>query len=785
VSPYSEILMPLEEFRRIEADGKQRLEQQRKQDAADTFAAFERAVLEGRFDQAAAAREKLRPEDLADISQALCARLDERLRNGLEMNRLGAAFEAADEAHDLFKARSLARDLEIVVAHAEKERWRRLQRSMSDRIRESWKVWCLEGAPAAGAHTLEMEQSVWKEAPRHWLSPDEKTLLWGWSRGRWLFFQEVEIKTSRVLRTAVIRSELTMNDYTESMFDGRDVSLWDTGGAAVFVDTRTWDILGKSDFSSLCNRRGIVENAYLFPTRDTLWIVVSRHQTSHTLKTVVVDLRDGTPMRELGDLGWDARLLPMSPPQIATLKNERECGLFSTKGIPIKRFGITGTGGLYEVALHPDGERLVLLATGPDEDGDGALLVLTSDLEGNAGPPYYIEGSCFEMMHQLATSREGGGHVFVLYMNEGAEYRLLGLEVIEDGFAPLFDVQVPKSACFVRDFEGNHTAVLTRTPEGPAFVTLGREAPDVSGWIEDPVFTTLERSPLSCEWPAPDAKAAAMAQFARIQRMGRKERAKDLKAFVANNADSPEQLVVMAHAVRQLPYDVKNKEFEYYLKVVKDIEEISSEIQLIRATQSIWQARWAEAEKHLDACDTQSLSPVSQAHFHHVFGLARYHANDIEGARQSFEALLQCEHQCMPPENLLRIVVGLEDVGELGDPDVGVAMRIRDNIRRADVALGEGRWDQAIEILDAAFTSRHRERQSLARLCHAFLQKTDLDESATFQKIHALATFVQERGENRLERTIHLGASQWDGARIEKLLDEANAWLEAWAPPKT
>jgi hypothetical protein len=101
------------------------------------------------------------------------------------------------------------------------------------------------------------------------------------------------------------------------------------------------------------------------------------------------------------------------------------------------------------------------------------------------------------------------------------------------------------------------------------------------------------------------------------------------------------------------------------------------------------------------------------------------------------------------------------------------------------VALGEGRWNRAIEILDAAFTSRHREGQSLARLCHAFLQKTDLDEPATFQKIHALATFVQECGENEHHRMLRLGASQWDEARIERLLGEANAWLEAWTPQKT
>jgi tetratricopeptide (TPR) repeat protein len=789
IRPFGEILRPLAAHQKVvdaEAD-RQALSKQR--EARDAFEAFRRAFLDGRYTEAEVLGNDVRTEDLGEAEKSVFADLASRLTEVLTSAALESALADAEDRGDLFQARSLARELRDATKGDARATYEQKQRRLDEQIQRAWRVWRLDGAEAAETRATAFERVPRGKEQYYWLSPDGDAAAQGWARGRWLFYQVVDINTGRLRRALLARGERPMKFTADSLYDGRVLSINDAKGVAVRFDTHTGEVADRLDFRALLDQRRIGERALLLPGGDHLFLNTSDKETRR-MTTKVLDLKTMRLEKDLGDQGWSATLLPLETMSVGTLKEERECLIFSGRGFLQARFHLSGAAGLYGVQLHPDGERLVLLATyrNDDEDKEGTVYVVAADRRGNQGTPYRIDGCYFEFVHQVVTTRDPGGLVFVEWADQERQIHLLGLEALDDGFGFLFDVPVPRAAVLIQDVEGRHAVAIAETSEGAVYRALGRDAPNIGADAETVYgLPSPDMTHLLCAWPDGEKNAAALAMFGMIKELSSTEVLAELEDHVRRHAEDPDGLLTMAHALGKLRSDGGEVLRVEYISMLADQKSLQSDLQLVHAVALLDRDDWNGAASCLELCDPADLLPENLAHYYHLRGAVAYHTNDIDEARRCFEELLRSTDPCTNGADLLAMVGGAS-VDETPGSDAGAraVAEIHEAIRAADCAMAAGDIAAARRALDTPVVWHHNERQSLTRLCFAFLRSPALTKGETFRMVFLMANLVSigEEEHGLFSKNLHLGGSQWDDDRIKEVMDEAAAWLESWTPPR-
>ena len=783
VAPFSFFLESLQEYSHIVDAERKRAKLEHRRAIDEAFSAFEAAVEKQQFEQALIHQEKLKHEEMSDERRMRFEQLSGLLQRRMAQTRLSEELDTACRTGDFLKARRLVEALGGDTQTTEPGRWQSKQLEVESHIQRKWKLWRLTGRAAQETGVMSLDDHSGGEQPRSWISPDGDTAVECWARGRWIFCREVDLETSRSIATALARTEQPMTRFAASSYDGEVVSLVDTE-AVVEFDVVPWRVRSRTDIRRWNMRGETVEEVFARPRSDRLWLFHSKKDAGLREGVRVINRKTARDVKELGEQGWDVTYLPLTPPRMATFKEEWECCLWDERGSQDTKFSVRGMAGLYAVQVHPDGEQLVFLANSYDDREWGTLTLQATDLGGHPGASYRIPDSNFERIHEVATSTELG-LVFVLCAMEGIRQRLLAFRATNGAFELLYELEVPVSVHLVRDIQSRHVLALATTDEGAVFVRLDSDAPAVSRWRESTHRIHLaEDRFLGCHWPSGVSNASALALFARLRPMSEETLIKEIERHAHDNESDHEELLAMAHAISKLIGEERERLLEKYIAMIDDPSPIAAELQLLRASEHLWEHGWQNIESHLRACDERALDPASLAHFYHLSGLDRYFRNDLPGARLYFERLAKCEESCTDANTLLSLTRGSAADGCERPKIEPCDSKLRRLIGQADQALTLGDTEAALLTLDTPFIWNQEELQSLARLCDLLLEREHLDDASTYRKVYLLANFVYQMEADRgvFRRDISIGENQWDADRLEATATRAKEWLDGFSP---
>ena len=781
VRPYRQLLHSLGRYEAIDEAYVAVEARRRKQRSIEALNAFERAVVENRHSDIESLRGRISLKDLDDTDSARYADIEETLTQARRENLIKNALDDATSRNDLFSMRYLLGRLATTAKPKEAAELRERQRDLSVEIQKKWRVSMLDGKDAAGVDLGALKRIQSAHIERIWLSPDGETVGLAWGVGRWIFGQVTDVETGRPRQVLAGRSDVRFTSSADTTFDGRIMTLCDGGGALIRFDVETGDVVDRFDYRALVSGPDLGEFGLFIPDKDLLFAHTC-HQKTAKLGMKVIALREMEMERDLGEQGWSSRILPLKNPLIATLKEDRICCLYNKRAYPQTRFRLDDAAGLYQVAVHPDGERLVFCATlkaDHDSEREGTLYLVSTDLNGAPGPFFRIDGSDFESVCDLGVSKVHN-LVFVRWEKDDRQIHLTAFAAKDDGFEKQFDVIIPRSVALLQDPSAHRAALMGRTPAGGAIEILGPTPPKVTDWKADlDGIASIDRRFLNCAWPDDGMREASQGIWSWMQGLRPKEHQKRLSDYMNSRGDDVPGILAIGHASCLTIRTSYREALEPFTQSLRDKPNMTSELNLMRAHYYSRQSDLTDISPYLEQIAPERLAPENRAHYYHLMGVAAYHNNDLNEARRCFSEMAAQDKTCTDA-NLLLAIVGPPDTSVEGLPEKyrNSAALIR-LIEKADEAIAEKRWKDGARYLDTELVWRAEEQQSQARLCYLLMRIPEQSAVEAFRTKALLATFIDSEARyNRIFRTVlMLGAAHWDVDRIQSVVKDAEEWL--------
>ncbi|MFK5953631.1 MAG: hypothetical protein QM498_11280, partial [Desulfobacterium sp.] len=314
----------------------------------------------------------LRPELLDTQERQLLDGLSIRLVKHEQIQTLEQTHAIARERQDYFQAREAAQKLSLLVetdqAEILVEVWRKKIEEETQLIHKNWAVvQCKEPKLTGSIWTTGLHRYNDIQASSA-LMPDGRHVVLVSNLGSRIFIRLFDCTTQRFDRAVMVTPPLPM-EFPTLCLEGE--TLWIGGGAAgLFSMTLApLDILSWKDCTSFVEKEHVLEDVWLFPRHNNVWLHLRPMGLNHRETSRVINLElhrevrrvsvDGVPwpMNQGGDLQMGDSPLGTDTINIYSGSGHRENSFVKT--IP---------GYVEKSVIHPDGHRRIFLIY--DEAGE-------------------------------------------------------------------------------------------------------------------------------------------------------------------------------------------------------------------------------------------------------------------------------------------------------------------------------------------------------------------------------------------------------------------------------
>lgn len=723
------------------------------------------------------------------------------LKNQAHIQDLERAYTASINRQNHFTARETAQTLARLMPNGQNKIWLKKADEQTVSIKKSMSLVQIKSSKF---ESIGLEPSFWKAGIAWWnecngfaaIMADGHRIVLVSCLNCWLFVRIFDSKTQMFDQAIMMRPPAKMDIPTLRLDEDK---IWICGGngGVLSITLDPLDILFWKDCSIFVKKDHVLEDIWLFPRQNNIWLHCRSLKLSQREAALVVNLEqqrevrtvwiDGVPwmVNQRGEYYLCDSALDSDVIKIYSGSGRQET-LF-TKKIP---------GAVEGGAMHPDGIHLVFLVyddqamdpfaeveEGLDET-DSCLYMEVVPIDSGHPITRKIQGSRGELANGIATSMETG-LVFVHYYNNiNGEYLpcLSAFKPNQNGFEELYMVRVPKDFIFATDHASNKVAGVASGKNGIQSVLLDQKKPEFD--LSDSTPKVKKDIPLleqyfPCKMPTGKQYDEFIDYRLRVQ-------------------------ISTIKDVRQIFYDMKQKDhcdpddvFAFHAALIDDQIhfDLSTEIEqwayetfpdhprtlMIKADHALKNQDWPRIVHLLKEVKIQGIDDGTAGHICHFLGLGLFFMGEIKEAIKVWRRGKSLKESICMLDQLISYgrVAAMSDKQREKAKKKGTYSKILHLIEILDTCLELGHWEDAV----AGATHYDIESicyiQILARLTEAFMhQKTMVGKKEWFKKVIILDMFCREVKGPLISRLILPPyIITWPEKRINELADRAAAWL--------
>lgn len=736
-----------------------------------------------RLEEQANATLKARAQEAASAAEA--ARLEaERIQR--EARRAQEKVERADRAHRLAsKGNPLAAQHEGSLVRrqaeddAERARWDELLAEWGRAAALQWAWEEVQGAAADGDLSEVRALMPLGLMSNHCLMTGGRSWVVVASFGEHLFAVEVALDTRRIVRRVRLRLPAPIL-VSKVLF--RDDSLWllGSGGELVEIGWAGREVRRAFSLARLTGVDAFTVGDFLLPCGTTLvWVI---NEAARGAGTMVVDPDALRVVWRDNDVTPLSVLNLSSGPVVVRSRQRGPADVRDVEGGRLTRAMWPRGWALEEIAVHPDGERLVGLLTalpaassGDAEGGEGSL-ALADWSEAHPLRLRPIEATPADLV-MLEVSHEDG-LVFLLRnpAGDGAAH-VVALKPEPDGLRELYRHPVAKEAVTLMSDEASRRVVLLDFLEELRVDPLGASPPPQRPLLRPGSDFTFPRfmPPFGCYASSDSEDDATLAK--RLATLD------DAAAFLPElraltkkmkRAVEPEQTEAYAAELGEL--------LEKVFHSTKSVAATDIVLAMSFARGHAARGAWDKVEEILALFPEDDLSPADFDHRRHLLGLARWHQGDLPGALELWKSPRQAADPCGLQAAVRYTEAMLDEHARR--PGHDMPTRTLAAMFAVDEALEASDFRRAWAALQSLDSLVLQDVQVAARHATACLARDPTDERERHRIALSLSRFLFSHAHSAhpdepLTRMFHLGPKHWGDDALERLAERARTWLEA------
>ena len=725
-------------------------------------------------------RSDLDPEGQVELDSLLLhtRRMVERWDRALVIGKLrkSSAFAAARDALDGLIRFEEGNDPDEPSSLSA---WRQQRVAVIDQLARSTSL-RPSGAPAADA-LLGAEAPRLLDVPQS-LLPGGDELVLAEAHAGVIFLMLVDVATGRVTGRTTLRLNEPFEVRRVSQRAGR-VVLLGAPGAFVEVIPRPWE-LGRA--IGLKAGDIFAEDIVLAPGGRFAWCSVGKDGwwTAVAVEDLEQETRDKTHSESVVWLNVRP-LHGLAEPRVALARERGPLRVCESRGPVVAAAQETPGVLLRSVTAHPGGQGLfALLPRGEAE----APRVCWAELgpDGALRPAPEGEDRTLEGIDPLGPCETAvsldARVVYVLCTRIGAPHarRLIGFEARDHGLARCFDVEVPARVTLAQDLAARTVVAVSPHEQGFEVVRLGASPPVFRAAAPETPPLDLASLDLTPSRPCtPDelllwkrgGEGGWQSGIEVLQHNDVGVRKELIAAMV-----EPERRALLVPRLAALWKVPKPALAEELTAAALERYPGDPELAQIPAQRAAIAGDWEAVRDRLAPIDPTPLADAPAQHHDHLLGAALLMTGDADEARRVLRRGAARAGGCCDLSIPLALV---------GEPSGSPGVRALDHaVRAADACLAAGDPGGARNALSSLAVREAREVQTLARLARAWLQEPDekTPEGAAldgFVRRLALTRFVVAHAEKAptRRRELPFPGARWDGAQLDALAREVQAWL--------
>ena len=578
------------------------------------------------------------------------------------------------------------------------------------------------------------------------LAPGGEELVLAKARDRWVFLLVLDLSSAA---SGPVRSQVvlpTPEPMGQVMVTVSGDSVWLVGmhGGLLQLARGSWEVVGWNSLRELMVPGTIMEDASIVPGGQYIWCTADIPDSrSMTWDAVVIDLERMEVHATIPEVDWVRPVFGTDPSRVACFNwSDRDVRLFGADGSPIA--GRTAASQILDVALHPDGERLIGLVRGeneveePDQVG---LHVAVLSSERTQTDMWSIHGAIHWDGASIASS-SAWGLTIVQFFDPEERAHLLALRPQGDGFQEVWRVSTPRPLALLQDEESGHVVAVWDTGDRLMTSELGPATPAFPSRIPYPGLPHYGPDAM-CSEPPGELGEMIEGMQARFTLEDREEPLKKMAAHWKAHQDDPDEIAALVNGTRGVWDPELGK-----VMAARSIERHPGHpgLSLYLAESAASRQEWETVYGLLDGVTTEGLDDVRAQHIHHLFGIALLHRGEPERAISVWVEGLQYEGGFCRLDHWLELASrpsGSAGPGRAGGN--GGFHRLLELIETTDRHLQREEWEEARRTIDHPLVWRLREVQSTARLALAHLHSSPAGGAPWIRKALALATLIALR----------------------------------------
>ena len=777
---HAELLAAVAEAKRVVDEARERMEEERIEQARRAVSAAQEAIKDGDLQ---AAKDALGPVGADQLPDALRKEADEilvHIRTQEATRMLEKRFSTCLESGELMEAHETAKKLADSMEGEQKREWQDMVEEVRQKIRHKSCLRIIDKQSNPPLRVDELPHFLSGGQCELWLTDDGESIVHVSSLAGRLLIRLIDVSTWTVRAAVSMKTPTAMRRDLTAVVDKDSVWVADLKGQILKLDMRTWDMESWQHPGELIPSIERIEE--VLPVPDSQFVWIGSWLDDGGCSTRVIDLRDMRVYRDLGDQDLTITHINCRPPRLLCKKQSGNPSLMDPRGVEVGSINLKGIGNILSVALHPSGNGLVVLAY---EEESGPLKVVALNGEGEIRSSEWLEESCAEHMHTLATSLAEAA-CFIKF-SIGMTERLAAFIPDGEGLRKTYDIETSLNNVMVQNAGADHVVLIYRGCDGLIVVRLSGEAPniDTSLMEVDKVLPRFSGHLGFCKWMFSQSDEESYEKVAALQlrKDGRLEHY--IEKVFKEHGQEPEMCARLAHDLG----DVDIAQTRRVIERAVDMHPDNPELRLLHADVATKEQKWDEVIETLEAMDPAVLDPADRQHYSHILGMAKYATGFVEAAEGEWVvAAAEAEDEggdfCNldPYVELARAVITpLPPQGREMDVDEPLVYRLVIAIRMADEAMEKGEARRSLEAADCGAVWRAGEVQSLARLARAFLRVDPGGPMERFRMAMALALFVHCHYEpETMRRELLLPSEQLDREKLDDLRNEALGWLKIY-----
>ena len=751
--------------REARAAAAERITGERRRDALDALGRAKAAVHTQAFDNALALLDRIDVDVLTVNEQTQVQQLRARARTGADVSRLGARVDELVGQKVYLEARNIADSLIDRFTGRERDGWVTRRGRIDAALRAFWAIVEIDDPQEAANVGLRDIVLGPQARAQQVIAGDGQTVVLAQEHARWIFVRFVDVSTRRVRRALVLKSPLAMGG-VEPWLEGQ--TLWLLGRTGVVIelslaaerrpasegDAASIDVVRCANAADHISSTNEIVSMAVVPGTRLLWCQGARAgQTAEMAH--VVDIDPWRMVRTVADCA-KIRVLPgRQEPRVARISPNLGLGAATSRGTGATPSYFELRFRVEDATRAADGKGLIATGLGRQRghwaylDDAGPLHLIYADPNGRRSAPWLVSGSLGGESHVSATSLESGC-TYVAFFGQGVgesrARQVMAVRASVDKFEELWRTETRRDMALATDAGGREIMVLVPGDDELHIAPLGRTAaalpkPALSERKSGPQFL----GPFGCVKIGRSENAAALAHAGRLRHLSPPDWEWEMNEQLEKADATPEDLVVFGTALRHL--GDHNRAADFARRSVDRFDD-DARLRLLRADFPAHHRRWGEVRELLDDAlsrvmdQGEVIEGLDVAHLCHLQGLAAALTGELDraaeiwrfGRKHPSEAC-----QLAAYVEFVDAIAAAESGPELPEPAVVVR-----SVVQADGCLAEHDPAGAIRALDHRWVWTARDRQSAARLTHAWLAVPEPDRGSPdwFRKLLAVTYFL-------------------------------------------